>query len=159
GAGASRAPFAIGSKIAIVEINVGSMHETLGVRLQWLHVGVLTLSLLSACATASAAALIERAPPDDGLITSVAIARDGRAIAAGTSYPAKVYWWRWNGRQGSWTLPTRYISALGWERAGTLLVGDYWHETRIPDARWWRLGQGGAIVSDCRATPRYDMGI
>jgi len=102
--------------------------------------------------------LLQRAPAD-GLITSVAIARDGGAIAAGTyGDPARVYWWRWNIRQRSWTLPTLYISALGWRDAETLLVGDR-REMRVPVARWWRLARGSAVVSECQATPPHDMRI
>src|SRR5258706_13681456 len=123
-------------------INACKAYGALHVRRGWPHVGILTACLLFACATASGTELIERAPAD-GLITSVAIARDGRAIAAGTlGDPTRVYWWRWNGRRGIWTLPTIYISALGWEPAGTLLVGNR-GEMREPVARWWRLGQGG----------------
>jgi WD40 domain-containing protein len=107
---------------------------------------------------ASGAELIERAPAE-GLITSVAIAPDGNAIAIGTyADPARVYWWHWNGRQGSWTFPTFHISALGWEGAATLLVGDR-REMREPVARWWRLGERGRVISECRATPPHDARI
>jgi len=134
------------------------MRETLRLFRLWPHVGILTVWLLSACATALGTELIERAPAD-GLITSVAIAGDGRAVAVGTyADPASVYWWRWNGRHGSWTLPTFHLSALGWERAGTLLVGDR-RAMREPVARWWRVAQGGAIVSGCGATPPHDARI
>jgi hypothetical protein len=102
--------------------------------------------------------MVELAPAD-GLITSVAIARDGNAIAAGTyADPASVYWWRWNGSDGRWTLPTIYVSALGWGDAETLLVGDR-REMREPVARWWRVGPGGRVISECRATPPHDMRI
>jgi len=102
--------------------------------------------------------LIERAPTD-GLITSVAMTRDGRVVAVGIhGDPARVLWWRWHGGRGSWTAPVIHISALGWERTGTLLVGER-REMREPVARWWRLGRGGAIVSECQATPPYDMRI
>jgi hypothetical protein len=59
------------------------MHETLHICRPWPHVGILTAYLLSASATAWGAEMLQRAPAD-GLITSVAITRDGSAIAAGT---------------------------------------------------------------------------
>jgi hypothetical protein len=139
-------------------INAGETHEASHVRRRWPYVGVLTVCLLFACAAAWGTELIERAPAE-GLITSVAIARDGHAIAAGTyGDPARVYWWRWNGREGSWTAPVTHISALGWEQAGTLLVGAR-REMREPAARWWRLGQEGRVISECQATPPHDARI
>jgi hypothetical protein len=136
------------------------------VRWRWTQVGVLMASLLFAyattcattCAGTWATQLIERAPAD-GLITSVAITRDGRAVAVGTyGDPARVLWWRWHGGRGSWTAPVIHISALGWERTGMLLVGER-REMREPVARWWRLGPGGRVISECQATPPYDMRI
>jgi hypothetical protein len=55
-------------------------------------------------------------------------------------------------------LPTLYISALGWEQVGTLLVGDR-REMREPVARWWRLGPGRRVNSECQATPPHDQRI
>jgi hypothetical protein len=119
------------------------MCEILHVRWRWTHVGVLIAYVLSAFA------------PAEGFITSVAIARDGRAIAGGTyADPASVYWWRWNGRHGSWNLPTIHISALGWEGAETLLVGDR-GEMRKPAARWWRVGLRGRVISECNGSPPH----
>jgi len=126
--------------------------------------GILTACLLLVSVTAWGAELIERAPAY-GLITSVAIARDGRAVAAGVvgDDDARVYWWRWNGRHGSWALPIGHIpighiSALGWEGAEALLVGDR-RELRVPEARWWRVRLDGRVISECWATPPYDMQI
>jgi hypothetical protein len=134
------------------------MCEILHVRWRWTHVGVLIAYVLSAFATAWGAEVIERAPAE-GFITSVAIARDGRAIAGGTyADPASVYWWRWNGRHGSWNLPTIHISALGWEGAETLLVGDR-GEMRKPAARWWRVGLRGRVISECNGSPPHDARI
>src|SRR5262249_52755710 len=123
--------------------------------------GVLIACLLFVCATAWGAELVERAPAD-GLITSVAIARDGRAVAVADD--VRVYWWRWNGRHGSWGLPTGedipigHISALGWEGAEALLGGDR-REMGVPEARWWGVGLGGRVISECSATPPYDSQI
>jgi hypothetical protein len=134
------------------------MYETLHVSRRWPQFVILIACLLFACATVWGAELIELAPAE-GLITSVAIARDGHAVAAGAyGDPASVHWWRWNGRHGSWTLPTIHISALDWGDDGTLLVGDR-REMREPVARWWRLGQGGRVISQCQATPLHDMQI
>jgi hypothetical protein len=119
--------------------------------------GLLVTFLLFAREPARSAEIVERAPAE-GQIVSVAIAPDGNAIAIGTyGDPARVYWWHWNGRNGSWLSPAIDISALGWGQAGTLLVGER-REMRTPVARWWRL-QGSTIVSVCQATPPHDARI
>jgi hypothetical protein len=104
---------------------------------------------------------------DAGLISAIAIGPDAKGIAMGVEgasddidkQGAEVRWWNWNAKNGSWASPFLYVSALAWDRDGSLLVGDREPNIRIPMARWRRLGPGGAVLSECKATPRFDARI
>lgn len=96
---------------------------------------------------------------DSGVISSVAIAPDGSKIAVGINgggpemtSPAVVRWWDKEGRQGNWTVPPIFVTALAWTKDGSLLVGTG-TDMRVSDVRWWRLAPDGAILAACEGYP------
>jgi hypothetical protein len=113
------------------------------------------------------AAEVSQLTIEAGFIRAIAITPDTEGIAIGVEAASgdmdrpvsEVRWWNWNGKDGSWASPSLYPSALAWDNnGGALLVGDRGN-MRVPEARWWRLGPDGAVLSECRATPRFDGSI
>ncbi len=136
---------------------------------RWGGGALVTLAICLLCTdVAAGTAEIHEIAVADGSVVSIAIAPGGNGAAAGIeglsedmdNPLSEVRWWNWNGTDGRQKLKDFSAPhALAWDKDGSLLAGGWALSLRIPTLWWWRLGPGGAVVTECKATPPHDGSI